>query len=384
MSGVVHAANAGSPPYYSVDFDTPMGEGNPHKWLNEREIKAESSSKGGMGKMADSAGSGARLLTRTTLLTDAQKIVLQQAFDLRASSHEATYHAAAVGLFAVERHDFSAAVRSAMHGRSDPSDDGDEPIDEHTLGRLLSWVIANYGARGSVISAWRARFRGIIRSTVDEAGRELSSSIATATGGTHAGTAVSDAGGTGTTSAPAAGGTAGGSAAGTSDTAAVPAKVNVSWNLKNPRVEAAIEGRAERLAEHVTATTGEQVTALLKTSREQGLGINATAKLIDDTVFGSTALDRAKLIARTETVGAFNQGELEAARASGVVNYKSWLSKRDPRVRDSHEEADAQGRIALDDAFNNGLDYPGDPSGGPEAVCNCRCTMLYHITEDTV
>jgi HK97 family phage major capsid protein len=41
MAGAVHEANAGAPPYYSVDFDEPMGEGNPHKWLNEDEIEPE-------------------------------------------------------------------------------------------------------------------------------------------------------------------------------------------------------------------------------------------------------------------------------------------------------------------------------------------------------
>lgn len=41
MSGAVNEANAGSPPYYAIDFDEPMGEGNPHKWMNEDEIEAE-------------------------------------------------------------------------------------------------------------------------------------------------------------------------------------------------------------------------------------------------------------------------------------------------------------------------------------------------------
>lgn len=41
MAGAVNEANAGSPPYYAIDFDEPMGKGNPHKWLNEDEIEAE-------------------------------------------------------------------------------------------------------------------------------------------------------------------------------------------------------------------------------------------------------------------------------------------------------------------------------------------------------
>lgn len=41
MAGEVDEARAGSPPYYAINFDEPMGEGNPHKWLAEDEMKAE-------------------------------------------------------------------------------------------------------------------------------------------------------------------------------------------------------------------------------------------------------------------------------------------------------------------------------------------------------
>jgi hypothetical protein len=44
MAGTVNEARAGSPPYYAIDFDEPMGEGNPHKWLSEDEIRAEGGS----------------------------------------------------------------------------------------------------------------------------------------------------------------------------------------------------------------------------------------------------------------------------------------------------------------------------------------------------
>lgn len=55
MPGAVNEAHAGDPPYYAIDFDEPMGEGNPHKWLNEDEIQPEGEAKrtgkGGMKKM---------------------------------------------------------------------------------------------------------------------------------------------------------------------------------------------------------------------------------------------------------------------------------------------------------------------------------------------
>lgn len=41
MAGAVAEAHAGAPPYYAINFDEPMGKGNPHRWLTEDEIEAE-------------------------------------------------------------------------------------------------------------------------------------------------------------------------------------------------------------------------------------------------------------------------------------------------------------------------------------------------------
>jgi len=37
----------------------------------------------------------------------------------------------------------------------------------------------------------------------------------------------------------------------------------------------------------------------------------------------------------------------------------------------------AQGRIAIDQPFTNGLMYPLDPSGSAAEVINCRCVLAY-------
>src|SRR4029077_4434864 len=83
--------------------------------------------------------------------------------------------------------------------------------------------------------------------------------------------------------------------------------------------------------------------------------------------------DRALLIARTETTSAANAAALDGFRAGGAP-YKGWLSVQDDRVRESHQDLDGE-VVALDDAFSNGLDHPGDPDGPPDEVCNCRCTI---------
>lgn len=63
------------------------------------------------------------------------------------------------------------------------------------------------------------------------------------------------------------------------------------------------------------------------------------------------------------------------AKEKGADVVKQWDSTLDSRTRESHVAMD--GEIAeLDDTFSNGLEYPGDPSGEPGEVINCRCALL--------
>ena len=85
---------------------------------------------------------------------------------------------------------------------------------------------------------------------------------------------------------------------------------------------------------------------------------------------------KAMRVARTETASASGFGQREAAKQSGIVKTKQWLSSRDDRVRDSHAAID--GEVApLDKAYSNGLMYPGDPSGPTEEFIMCRCVESY-------
>jgi len=92
--------------------------------------------------------------------------------------------------------------------------------------------------------------------------------------------------------------------------------------------------------------------------------------------------NRAVVIARTETLGALNAGRMDAFRAEaaefGIQLEKIWLATEDSRTRPTHNAADGQ-RVPLDTPFVVGgfsLDFPGDPTGPPQEVIQCRCTML--------
>jgi SPP1 gp7 family putative phage head morphogenesis protein len=81
--------------------------------------------------------------------------------------------------------------------------------------------------------------------------------------------------------------------------------------------------------------------------------------------------------ARTAMTGAQNAGRLDSmkrAAARGIGVKKGWLSTLDNVTRDSHVDLDGEVQ-ELDRAFSNGLMYPGDASGRPEEVYNCRCRL---------
>lgn len=85
--------------------------------------------------------------------------------------------------------------------------------------------------------------------------------------------------------------------------------------------------------------------------------------------------------ARTMVTGAENKGRQDSyarAEADGIILQKEWVSTNDGRTRHSHAVLDGA-IVDQDKKFDNGLMYPGDPSGRPEEVYNCRCTLAAKV-----
>lgn len=135
---------------------------------------------------------------------------------------------------------------------------------------------------------------------------------------------------------------------------------------------------------------GEDVSALKKTiAAEVSRGISSgmtyaqVARQIKAKMTGiyntpGGALYRAMTIARTEGHRIQVQSAMDAcekAKDAGADIVKQWDSTMDKRTRKSHAHVDGEIR-ELDEAFSNGLQYPGDPSGGAAEVVNCRCALL--------
>lgn len=101
--------------------------------------------------------------------------------------------------------------------------------------------------------------------------------------------------------------------------------------------------------------------------------------------------NRARTVARTETIGAVNAGlfraaQLDAEAQGDVAPFKLWLATEDTRTRPTHRDADGQ-RTLLSEPFVVGtaqLMFPGDPRGPAAEVINCRCVLIPVVLGETL
>ena len=94
---------------------------------------------------------------------------------------------------------------------------------------------------------------------------------------------------------------------------------------------------------------------------------------------------RGETIARTETMGALNQGQIETMQQAidkGIVNadvvVKVWRSSNDEDVRYSHSVLHGQS-VGINETFVSPsgalLRFPGDPQAPVSEIANCRCWL---------
>lgn len=120
-------------------------------------------------------------------------------------------------------------------------------------------------------------------------------------------------------------------------------RTDLAWNRRK------VEAAARQGIGHTPAEAGERMRLVAD------MNSNACARRV-----------------RTAINGAENAGRMDAMIARG--GSKRWVTVQDERVRDSHAELHGT-VVPVDEEFPNGLMFPGDPSGPPEEVYNCRCTL---------
>jgi len=88
---------------------------------------------------------------------------------------------------------------------------------------------------------------------------------------------------------------------------------------------------------------------------------------------------RADLVARTETVGAYNSGNWAGAQALGPYGpvEKVWVASLDGRTRPTHQRLHDKSMPTAQPFIVGGypMMFPLDPSGPPQEVIQCRCYL---------
>ena len=143
----------------------------------------------------------------------------------------------------------------------------------------------------------------------------------------------------------------------------------------------AIRARAERSAFSITGTTVDEMAAAYDRVQAATGGTALVADFMDHlhaTTFSPQRLDsRSATVGQTESTSGAGMGKQAAAEQSDGAWTKVWHHDGAPvHPRDWHEAMEGE-EVPIDDAFSNGLQFPGDPDGDPEETINCTCSVEY-------
>lgn len=160
----------------------------------------------------------------------------------------------------------------------------------------------------------------------------------------------------------------------TAQAAAFAAQYGFAFDTESDEVLEWIGSRLQKFSKGISSTTRNHIQVVLRDGQRLGESIPDLTKRVQG-VFEDASKRRATMIARTEIVSASNQGKLESAVQSEVVEAKVWFAALDERVRDTHREAHGQ-QVGLRELFQVGADFMQTPGGGNLAGenINCRCT----------
>ncbi|MDD5016532.1 MAG: phage portal protein [Eubacteriales bacterium] len=147
----------------------------------------------------------------------------------------------------------------------------------------------------------------------------------------------------------------------------------IGFDVLNPMFAKWVDKYGAGRVKDINATTKEKLQKTLSEGISEGEGIPKLKNRVLS-VMGEAKTSRATKIARTETHNTVESGTRETYKAAGVKK-KEWLTSMDGRERENHASINGE-VVNMDDSFSNGLDFPGDPSGDPEEVVNCRCVLL--------
>ena len=122
-------------------------------------------------------------------------------------------------------------------------------------------------------------------------------------------------------------------------------------------------------AEWVNETTRKELERSLELQAAGAEGLKATP----EGVFAN-AIDNRAISAGTAIASAIDGwSAIEAAKQAGIEAQKRWVvTSSNPRPTHAAMNGVA---VGIDERFPNGMEWPGDWSGGPDEVCGCQCEI---------
>jgi SPP1 gp7 family putative phage head morphogenesis protein len=148
--------------------------------------------------------------------------------------------------------------------------------------------------------------------------------------------------------------------------------VDFTFDATNPRAVEWVKAHALRLIDDLSETTRNDIRDLMEDAFEGEFDTGDLADQLEELLGDAT---RAETIARTETMRASNQGQLEAweqAKQAGLLvgnEQVEWITTPDDRLCPICEPLDGQ-TTALGSTF----EVDGDRISTPPAHPRCRCT----------
>lgn len=128
------------------------------------------------------------------------------------------------------------------------------------------------------------------------------------------------------------------------------------------------KAEAARRARNINQTTLDQIDAAIDAAED-----GEDAATLAAGVIGHRSSVDAALIAFAIVNAVGNFGRTEGARQTSDAAVKTWVvTSGNPRPTHSMAAGET---VGIDEVFSNGLNWPGDPSGGVDEVAGCTCVV---------
>ena len=154
--------------------------------------------------------------------------------------------------------------------------------------------------------------------------------------------------------------------------------------MEPQEVEKLAQQQIERM-QQANTTTAEEIAAAIAIAlmEEDEEERSVLLRLALIAIFLKLISKRRRDIAEHEAQASYNGGVFLAGKENNVGMTKTWITRKDSRVRNAHKFLEGK-TVEFGDGFivdGLALRFPGDPVAPPALTFNCRCRLRFGFTE---